>query len=147
MSEKLSEPWYKEGLHFKCTGCGKCCTGSPGYVWINEDEIANISEYLNITREEFLKKYVRRCHGRLALVEMKKNYDCVFLKDNRCQIYPVRPTQCKTFPYWPQNLHSQEAWEETAKECEGISSCNPKVSIETIEEQKLIQIRRNHHTK
>ena len=21
------EPWYKDGLRFKCTGCGDCCTG------------------------------------------------------------------------------------------------------------------------
>ena len=22
------EPWYKDGLRFKCTGCGDCCTGA-----------------------------------------------------------------------------------------------------------------------
>ena len=34
------KPWYAEGLRFKCTECGQCCTGAPGYVWVNEEEVA-----------------------------------------------------------------------------------------------------------
>ena len=29
------DTWYHLGLRFQCTGCGDCCTGAPGYVWIN----------------------------------------------------------------------------------------------------------------
>ena len=35
----VSEPWFREGLKFACTGCGDCCTGEPGYVWVNKAEI------------------------------------------------------------------------------------------------------------
>lgn len=128
--------WYEEGLHFECTGCGRCCTGSPGYVWVNDEEIQEMASYLKLTKKEFIQRYTRLVNGRLSLVELKKNYDCIFLKESKCAIYPVRPTQCKTFPWWSQNLTSLEAWQEAAKWCEGISKRAPKVSSEIIEEER-----------
>lgn len=119
--DKEEKPWFQEGLRFKCTGCGQCCTGAPGYVWIDENEIHAIAEFLSLSREDFIQKYTRRVHGRLSLKENAKTYDCVFLKDKKCQIYPVRPTQCQTFPWWLENLESKEAWEEAALHCEGIN--------------------------
>lgn len=136
------DPWYKEGLRFECTGCGGCCTGSPGYVWVNENEIAEMASFLSITVQEFGKRYLRQVGGRFALIEKKKTYDCVFLKDKKCLLYAVRPTQCRTFPWWPENISSQDAWEQAAKQCEGIRDQAPLVPCETIEEQLLIQIRR-----
>ena len=41
----MSEPWYEDGLRFRCTRCGACCTGSPGFVWVNAEELADIAEY------------------------------------------------------------------------------------------------------
>ena len=37
-------PWYAEGLRFKCTQCGGCCTGGPGFVWFDEDEGAAMAK-------------------------------------------------------------------------------------------------------
>jgi len=113
-------PWYKDGLRFKCTGCGKCCTGSPGYVWINESEIKALSEYLNIAPEEFVRRYTHKLGGRLSLKEDPNNFDCVFLKSNCCTVYDNRPQQCRTFPWWNENLKSRQAWAETAARCEGV---------------------------
>jgi len=141
MSE--SSPWYQKGLNFKCTGCGKCCTGTPGFVWVNEEEMEKMALFLKISVEDFKKRYVRKVGSRYSLTELKKNYDCVFLKEGKCKVYLARPTQCKTYPFWPQNLNSQRSWEETAKTCEGISDAHPVVSCETIDEEKLIQIQRN----
>lgn len=129
------EPWYAEGLHFECTGCGQCCTGSPGYVWVNEDEITTMADYLQISTNLFKRRYLRRVEGRWSLVEHSKTYDCIFLKDNKCEIYSARPIQCRTFPWWPQQLRSKEAWLEAAKHCEGISLQAPLVPTSTIEEQ------------
>ena len=39
-------PWYKDGLQFTCTQCGDCCTGAPGVVWVTDDELREIADYL-----------------------------------------------------------------------------------------------------
>ena len=135
--------WYREGLTFSCTECGKCCTGSPGYVWVSEEEMEEIATFLNISLKDLKRKYIRRVGNRYSLIESKKTYDCVFLKDKKCQVYGARPTQCRTYPWWPQNLNSEEAWAGVGFECEGVGNGNLPVPFEKIEEQKLIQIGRN----
>ncbi|MCC5832026.1 MAG: YkgJ family cysteine cluster protein [Chlamydiales bacterium] len=140
---KKNDRWYAKGLRFSCTECGKCCTGSPGYVWVNRSEMEEMARFLDIPLNTFKKLYTRRVGNRYSLLESKETYDCIFLKDKKCRLYGARPTQCKTFPWWPQNLNSQEAWEATAQTCEGIDDKANLVDYETIEQQKLIQIGRN----
>jgi len=129
--------WYAEGLSFTCTGCGKCCTGSPGAVWISQKEIESVATFLSISVAEFEHLYVRSLNGKKALIEKppkKGQYDCIFLQGNRCQIYPCRPKQCKTFPWWPENLSSPQTWKETARYCEGINHQDaPLISEEEIQ--------------
>lgn len=133
MSSKL--PWYKNGLPFSCTECGKCCTGSPGAVWLTEDEIRAIAEARDETLEQVLLNYVRVIDGRYSLQERRRgsNYDCVFLDGKRCTIYEARPTQCRTYPWWPQNLESRDNWERTQRECEGINEDAKVFSLEEIQ--------------
>lgn len=131
-----SLPWYKEGLRFKCTECGKCCTGKPGYVWVTEEEIKAMASHLKMTEQAFKIKYIRRRDNRMALVEKKVGngeFSCVFLKEKRCEIYQVRPQQCRTFPWWRENLTSEESWKIAAETCEGISETSPLVPYSVIE--------------
>ena len=102
-----------------------------------------MSLFLNISAEEFIVRYTRNLSGRLSLTESRKTYDCVFLKDSKCLVYGARPTQCRTFPFWPQNLSSKEAWENLKNTCEGIHPQASPVSHDAIETQKLLQIKRN----
>jgi Fe-S-cluster containining protein len=113
--------WYKEGLKFKCTGCGQCCTGEPGYVWLSPEEINTISAHLKISKEKFIQTYTRSLFGKISLREDRVNFDCIFLKEKRCQIYDIRPSQCRTFPWWKENLESPESWKEAGRRCEGIN--------------------------
>ncbi len=129
--------WYKDGLRFQCTGCGKCCTGSPGYVWVTVEEIEEIAQFLNISIDEFADRYLRQVNGDFALKEHVTTYACVFLDGTKCSIYPVRPEQCKTFPWWVQNLASKEDWEKAGRYCEGINHPDaPLISFQTIELSK-----------
>jgi uncharacterized protein len=130
------KPWYQEGLRFKCTGCGKCCTGTPGYVWATFEEIQAMAKHFSLSVEEFSKKYVRKVGDRFALTEIRRgsNYDCVFLDGKRCTIYEVRPTQCRTYPWWKENISSANDWKEEAKRCEGINHPEaPLISIQEIQ--------------
>ena len=129
----MDNNWFEKGLRFSCTGCGACCTGSPGYVWISEEEGRKIATHLQIGYEEFLRHYTRRVGQRIALLEDRRNYDCVFLKGKRCTIYESRPEQCRTFPWWRENLASATDWQETAQRCEGVDHPDaPLVSVEEI---------------
>jgi hypothetical protein len=131
-----SNCWYEEGLHFSCTGCGKCCSGAPGYVWVTPEEMTAIASHLSMPFELFVRRYIRQVADRFALTEIKKqNYDCVFLQNCKCIIYEVRPRQCRTFPWWKENLVSEKIWEETAASCEGISPNGRLTSFETIQKQ------------
>jgi uncharacterized protein len=118
----VKEKWYKDGLRFRCTGCGKCCSGVPGYVWVTEDEMLVMAEYLNISLLLFKRKYTRQKNNQYSLIELRDhNYSCIFLRDNQCLVYPVRPIQCKTYPWWKENLKSKESWECAKGECEGLN--------------------------
>ena len=118
------EKWYRAGLGFECRQCGNCCTGAPGYVWVTKDEIRRISELLGRTDGWLAKQHLRRVGLRYSLTE-KPDGDCVFLKRERgrvlCDIYPVRPLQCRTWPFWNQNLRSPDTWNEAAKKCPGVN--------------------------
>jgi Fe-S-cluster containining protein len=130
--------WYKKGLYFKCLKCSKCCGGFPGYVWINDKEIEKIANFLNLSKSNFLKKYTRQINGFISLKENLINYDCCFLKDKKCIIYEVRPTQCKEFPFWKNNLKSFFSWQSLKDYCPGIDNKKGKFfSFEEIQ-KKLI---------
>ena len=117
---KARQPaWYADGLRFECTQCGACCRGA-GYVWVSEERIREIAEFLELSVEGFARRYLRRVDNRLGLVDNAQQ-DCVFWESGKgCKIYPVRPTQCRTFPFWPEHLESPEAWRALAAEVPGI---------------------------
>lgn len=133
--KQAQEPWYHEGLNFKCTGCGQCCTGAPGYVWVTEQDIIAMANYLNLSLDEFSNRYIRIVNGKYSLREVGLHNDCVFLENKKCRLYDVRPKQCRTFPFWPKLLKSKEEWEKAAKYCEGISKEAPLVTLSEISRQ------------
>jgi uncharacterized protein len=113
------KPWFEQGVRFTCTECGQCCTGAPGVVRVDENNIREIAAWRGNNLTYFRRTYVRKTDEGLSLTE-KENGDCIFFKNNRCSIYPVRPGQCRTYPFWFRNMRSPEAWKETARECPGI---------------------------
>lgn len=113
------QPWYADGLRFACTMCGKCCTGEPGFVWVTDEELAAIAEFRREPLDEVTGLYTRKAKGKRTLRE-KGNGDCVFYdRKDGCTIYPVRPAQCRTWPFWESNVESPEAWEDTKRVCPG----------------------------
>jgi len=122
-------PWYAGGLTFACQECGNCCAGpDEGYVWVTQDEIAAIAEYLRMELPQFRARYIRQVGSRCSLIEQDSTLDCVFLvndparPDRRiCMIYPVRPTQCRTWPFWSANIRSPREWNRAARRCPGIN--------------------------
>ncbi len=113
-------PWYKDGLRFECTQCGDCCTGEPGYVWLNQAEISELAEAIGESVESFEAKFVRKVGVRRSLLE-RPDGDCVLLDPvtRKCQAYAARPRQCRTWPFWQSNLRDEESWRQTCEVCPG----------------------------
>jgi Fe-S-cluster containining protein len=115
----MAPPWYKDGLRFRCTRCGHCCTGAPGYVWVSDEELAAIAEFRGESAAETKAVYAYWADRGLSLRE-KANGDCIFYdRAQGCTIYPVRPRQCRTWPFWESNVASRAAWERTCRVCPG----------------------------
>ena len=110
--------WYRSGLRFECTRCGDCCRGEPGFVWVRPSDITRIAKFLELDRKDFVRRHVRTVGSRYSLNE-KPGGDCIFWEDT-CRIYPVRPPQCRSFPFWRDNLESPEDWEYVAERCPGV---------------------------
>ncbi|MCB1109971.1 MAG: YkgJ family cysteine cluster protein [Chlamydiia bacterium] len=129
-----TKAWYHQGLRFKCTGCGKCCTGA-GFVWLEEEDVKNISARLELTEDAFYKQYTRQLGFDTSLIEDPVTTDCIFLEDKKfCKIYDARPKQCRTFPWWKGNLENPQAWKEAKERCEGIDHPEaPLISLPEIE--------------
>jgi len=120
---KKKKKFYRHGLTFECTSCGNCCTKSDGFVNLDESEAANIAKLLNLSESEFLETYVDMLpEAKTLSLKSRSNGDCIFLKDEQCQVYQARPTQCRTFPFWPENLKSAYRWRHVEKECPGIGT-------------------------
>jgi Fe-S-cluster containining protein len=115
----MSDPWYQSGLRFTCTQCGDCCTGAPGFVWVEDAELAAIAEFLGDPIEE-VRGLTTRGTTRGRILREKVNGDCVFYEKSKgCTIYPVRPAQCRTWPFWESNVASPDKWRQTCEVCPG----------------------------
>ena len=131
-------PWYHAGLRFTCTQCGDCCTGAPGHVWVNNEEIAALAALVGKDLAEFEDQYVRRVGARTSLKEFP-NGDCVFFdgQARKCSVYGARPRQCRTWPFWDSNLKTPEDWKHTCSVCPGSGS-GKLHSLDQIEAQRSV---------
>jgi Fe-S-cluster containining protein len=129
---KSAAAWYAAGLRFECTECGNCCTGPPGTVWFTRDEARDMAAALGLAAAAFYKKHAHKVDGRWSLRERRtdQGYDCVFLDRESapgkalCSVYKVRPAQCRTWPFWPENLTSKQTWDSAKRRtpCPGMDS-------------------------
>jgi Fe-S-cluster containining protein len=135
MANREAERFYGSGLQFECLRCGRCCTGAPGYVYLSEQDIASIADFLKKDKISFLGEYTRSVtlfgEHRISLTE-RTNYDCVFWKGGDCLIYDARPYQCRAYPFWKGHLVSVREWEKAAERCPGINR-GPVHTAEEIE--------------
>ena len=134
---RLVSEWYADGLRFECTSCGNCCSGPPGAVWMSDDESRALAERFGLPLAVFLEKYARKLGTRWSLNEVsvgmsggRRGFDCVFLDRTKvpgkalCSVYESRPTQCRTWPFWSENLDSEQIWENVKRvtPCPGMGA-------------------------
>ena len=136
---KPDAPEAGKGLRFACTMCGNCCTGVPGYVLLDDAELAALAKRFDISVDAFIQRYTHLLPEGRSLIERKTKfgYDCVFLDREKipgkavCGVYENRPKQCRTWPFWPSLLESKADWEDAKRKCPGIDK-GPLISLQQI---------------
>ncbi len=117
----VDRDFYAKGLRFRCTGCGECCRarhGKPSWVYVTLDERRRLAAHLKLRTSVFTRRYCQKTLGFFHLRD--PSHDCLFLDGARCTVYAARPGQCRTFPFWRENM-TAEAWNgAVARECEGV---------------------------
>jgi uncharacterized protein len=118
-----------DGLRFTCQrGCTNCCQQS-GWVYLSEQDLIKAAAYVGISAADFEAKYVYRTKRRMRL-RKPPHSQCHFLEDGGCSIHPAKPTQCRTFPYWPELVENRRAWQALSSYCPGIGQ-GPLIQIGT----------------
>lgn len=136
----------KDSLQFACTKCGKCCKGRTN-VFVNVAEVEALAKFKGINKFDFVRTFTEDKETPSGLItSLKSNVDknggqsCIFLKDNQCSVYEARPTQCRTYPFWPLHLIGEAEWRAEARNCEGITvkSKETAASVSTVPKDEVL---------
>ena len=113
---------YEKGIRFKCQGSSNCCVtrGSNGYVFLSNKDLSRLAKYFNLSLIKFKNNYCQTTDGFIHLKETRKNGECIFLNKKKCTVYKARPTQCRTWPFWPENMNSKSWKKDVLNYCPGI---------------------------
>jgi Fe-S-cluster containining protein len=110
----------KLAISFSCLCCGNCCR--VGFIYLRKGEAGKIAAHLNITEKDFKKKYTHWFLWQGRTMKWDDSGSCKFQKDNKCLIYPVRPSQCSSWPLWPRLINSRKELERVKEYCKGIKA-------------------------
>jgi Fe-S-cluster containining protein len=106
-------------MRFECqSGCTACCE-QQGFVYLTEEDIPRLAEYVKLAVAAFEERYVYRTKN-LRRLRVPRHAQCEFLKEGGCSVHPAKPLQCRTFPYWPELVGNKKNWAKTGTWCPGI---------------------------
>ena len=113
---------YPKHVRFRCVRCARCCGDT-------KDKIRSIL-LLKIEADHVSKRtlmdldmFAEKIEGfQPYIYQMRKTEDgkCVFLKDNSCSIYLIRPLICRFYPFQLKNLGNNRYAFAYTHECSGI---------------------------
>lgn len=113
--------FWSQGIQFQCQGSGNCCVsrGGYGYVYLTKTDRRRLAKKLGISAPSFTKLFCEQ-EGGIWKLKNGTTDDCLFLKDKRCSVYEARPTQCRTWPFWPEVLNAKTWNGEVKTFCPGV---------------------------
>jgi uncharacterized protein len=110
--------FFDDGISFACTQCGRCCTGETGTIYVTRSELTAIAGYLQVRKAEVIARDLYPFKDSYSIRELPDGR-CRFFQDG-CTIYAVRPFQCRSFPFWFDNLRSAARWDQVRRMCPGV---------------------------
>ena len=129
--------WWKDGIPFSCTQCGKCChiRNDMAFVFLNKSERKRLAITKNMSLEKFERTYCLQNKNQDWILKFKSGR-CVFLKGKKCSVNTAKPTQCRTWPFWPELLVDKKTFKkEVIDFCPGSRKKTPIVSAKEIKKQ------------
>jgi hypothetical protein len=126
---------YPKNVHFKCDQCALCCGDTPKKIrtiLLLKTETDHISQKVLIKLNNFAEK-IEGFEPYAYRMKKTKDGKCVFLKDNLCSIYEVRPLICRFYPFQLKSLRTNRYVFEYTTECPGIGK-GPQLKKEFFEE-------------
>lgn len=121
----MNPAWWMDGVAFQCQpNCGKCCDQPGGYVYLAREDAERLAAHAQLSVDAWLERDARRTFdGRFVLKNKEETDICIHFNEQRqCDVYEVRPQQCRAFPWWPENLVTQGKWQKTKRSCPGIEA-------------------------
>jgi len=114
---------------YDCCKCHNCCDVYE--IRVEKNEIAAISDYLGLSENDFIEKYLAANDSDEEYV-MKERPCCFLDADGKCRIQDIKPSVCKNFPYTdkPYRLYNMFGMFTFAEDC--------PVVFEIIDRLKLI---------
>jgi len=112
--------FWEAGIRFECQGTGRCCLsrGTYGYVYLTLEDRRRFAKHFGIKTAEFTRRECGKTGGHFHLKDVEGA--CKFLKGKSCGVYEARPMQCRTWPFWPENM-KPKIWNEEVKAfCPGV---------------------------
>lgn len=100
----------RELFTFQCTRCGDCCRRIKESVMLESLDAYRLARFLRQTdpsiqmMDDMLLKYATPIpltdngFPIYVLKTLGEDDTCIFLKNNRCSVYPVRPRTCRLYP-------------------------------------------------
>lgn len=143
---------------FKCLdSCGgKCCTGKwdgvASFVFLTFEDRERLKARLGRHILEFARlgifdntRFAREKTVQWYLRDSENQ--CRFLVGGKCSVYEDRPTQCRTFPFWPENV-DPKSWKRISEVCPGIDQGEEvKDAKKIMTEQIKADVELCHHKK
>jgi len=90
-----------------------------GFVYLGEGDLKRAADYVGMSEDDFEQKYVYRTRHQMRF-RKPPDKQCPFLTKSGCSIHPAKPTQCRTFPFWPEMVERKITWQRTGRYCPGI---------------------------
>jgi Fe-S-cluster containining protein len=115
---------YPATVRFRCTKCGICCGDTKEktrHILLLKPEAEQIAKATSKSILAFAEKIENQTP---YVYEMKKTPEdgkCIFLENNRCTVYPLRPLICRFYPFELKTAHGRRYTFLFTEECPGIN--------------------------